>query len=102
MEPIVEGKQFGDGEFGFFSHLGERWPRGQSSALMICAELMTPGAWSNCFNDPMHADRERGGPSLILIPFVALLLSDLCPKAGTLPQASPSRPLWESTSRRSV
>ena len=41
IDPLVEGKEFGDGEFGFFSHLGEEWPRGQSSALHICTEVMS-------------------------------------------------------------
>ena len=50
LEIMVEGKEFGDGEFGFFSHLGEEWPRGQSSALYICSEVMSPGAWHRAFN----------------------------------------------------
>jgi hypothetical protein len=59
LEYIVEGTTFGEdgSEFGFFSHVGEDWPRGQSSALMMCAELMSEGAWSKAFNDPRHADR---------------------------------------------
>ena len=57
IEPLVEGKEFGDGEFGFFSHLGEEWPRGQSSALFICTEVMSPGAWHAAFNAPDWRER---------------------------------------------
>eukprot|EP01045_Picozoa_sp_COSAG04_P010167 COSAG04_NODE_615_length_11914_cov_12.688447_8_plen_262_part_00 len=48
----AEPKHFGedDSEFGFFSHLGEEWPRGQSSALHMCAEVMSEGAWHRTFN----------------------------------------------------
>ena len=48
----TESYAFGDGEFGFFSHLDEAWPRGQSSALHMCSEGMSPGAWSRVFNAP--------------------------------------------------
>jgi hypothetical protein len=33
LEVMTDGRAFGDGEFGFFSHLEEAWPRGQSSAV---------------------------------------------------------------------
>ena len=52
VQVMTDGQSFGDGEFGFFSHLGESWPRGQSSALHICSEVMSKGAWSRAFNAP--------------------------------------------------
>ena len=54
---LTDGQSFGDGEFGFFSHLGESWPRGQSSALHICSEVMSEGAWSRAFNAPDWQER---------------------------------------------
>jgi hypothetical protein len=57
LQVITDGQSFGDGEFGFFSHLGEPWPRGQSSALHICSEVMSKGAWSRAFNAPDWRER---------------------------------------------
>ncbi len=57
LDTMMEPKMFGDGEFGFFSHLGEEWPRGQSSALYICSEVMSPGAWYRAFNSSDWAER---------------------------------------------
>jgi hypothetical protein len=36
---------------------GEEWPRGQSSALHICTEVMSPGAWHRAFNAVDWSDR---------------------------------------------
>ena len=41
-----------DSQFGFWFNLGEKWPRGQLSALAMCAEVCEPEAWENLFNKP--------------------------------------------------
>ena len=41
-----------DSQFGFWFNLGENWPRGQLSALAMCAEVCDPGAWEKLFNEP--------------------------------------------------
>jgi len=47
------------GEFGYFFHLGERWPRGQMSALLACAEVCQEGQWRAFFatTPEEHASR---------------------------------------------
>ena len=46
-EENFEPQYFGlnDSQFGFWFNLGENWPRGQLSALAMCAEVCDPGAW---------------------------------------------------------
>jgi len=53
-DSAFEPKHFGaDGaEFGYWFGLGEEYPRGQWSALTICADVGTNGAWSRVFNAP--------------------------------------------------
>lgn len=53
-EANFEPRRFGpsNDEFGWWFNLGEDWPRGQLSALMIMAEVGGPGAWSNLFRQP--------------------------------------------------
>jgi len=53
-EENFEPKYFGlnDSQFGFWFNLGENWPRGQLSALAMCAEVCDPGAWERLFNKP--------------------------------------------------
>ena len=41
-----------DSQFGFWFNLGENWPRGQLSALAMCAEVCEGGAWEKLFNEP--------------------------------------------------
>ena len=43
---------FGDGEFGFWFHLPEAWPRGQFSALAMVSEVGPPGSWARLFRQP--------------------------------------------------
>merc|ERR1711860_405336 len=52
-----EGKFFGTSEFGFFFHLGENWPRGQMSALLMCGEVLTSGDWQRAFHNAGNKDR---------------------------------------------
>ncbi len=53
-EENFEPQYFGlnDSQFGFWFNLGENWPRGQLSALAMCAEVCDPGAWERLFNKP--------------------------------------------------
>ncbi len=53
-EEHFEPRRFGDddGEFGWWFRLGEAWPRGQLSALMMMAEVGGRGAWSRLFRQP--------------------------------------------------
>ena len=53
-EENFEPRYFGlnDSQFGFWFNLGENWPRGQLSALAMCAEVCDPGAWEKLFNEP--------------------------------------------------
>ncbi len=43
-------------EFGYFYRYGERYPRGQESALKMLADVMDPGDWYTAFN---QLDTER-------------------------------------------
>lgn len=53
-EENFEPRFFGPNEsqFGFWFNLGENWPRGQLSALAMCAEVCEPSAWEDLFNKP--------------------------------------------------
>ena len=53
-EENFEPRYFGlnDSQFGFWFNLGKNWPRGQLSALAMCAEVSDPDAWENLFNKP--------------------------------------------------
>jgi len=53
-EENFEPRFFGlnDSQFGFWFNLGENWPRGQLSALAMCAEVCDGGAWEKLFNEP--------------------------------------------------
>ncbi len=56
-EQRFEPRSFGDegSEFGYWFGLGEDYPRGQLSGLMICADVGEPGAWSRVFEQPQLA-----------------------------------------------
>jgi hypothetical protein len=53
-EENFEPQFFGinESKFGFWFNFGENWPRGQLSALAMCAEVCEPDAWENLFNNP--------------------------------------------------
>ena len=53
-EENFEPQFFGtnDSQFGFWFNLGEKWPRGQLSALAMCSEVCEPEAWESLFNKP--------------------------------------------------
>ncbi len=50
FEPLYFGT--GDDRFGWWFGLGETWPRGQLSSLMMMNEIGSAGAWSQPFNHP--------------------------------------------------
>jgi len=66
---------FGDGEdrFGWWFGLGEAWPRGQLSSLMMMNEIGTPGAWGAPFNNPNLAKFNQ--PTVSGVDFPAIGLS---------------------------
>lgn len=59
LEHFAEPKDFGDGEFGYFFNVGEAWPRGQSSALLVCAEMLTQGQWRAFFQQSPEVHESR-------------------------------------------
>ena len=71
-EANFEPRQFGlnDSQFGFWFNLGENWPRGQLSALAMCAEVCEPDAWENLFNKPNFS--KHLSPSIEGIDFPAV------------------------------
>ena len=50
FEPRAVGNE--DREFGYWFNLGEDHPRGQLSALAMCADIGEPGGWWRVFNEP--------------------------------------------------
>ncbi|MGE0556080.1 MAG: hypothetical protein AB7R55_21840 [Gemmatimonadales bacterium] len=50
FEPRFFGRA--DSEFGWWFRLGEPWPRGQLSAIMMMAEVGGVGAWTRLFRQP--------------------------------------------------
>ena len=73
-EENFEPQFFGlnDSQFGFWFNLGEKWPRGQLSALAMCAEVCEPGAWESLFNRPNLT--KFYSPSIQGIDFPALFV----------------------------
>ena len=73
-EENFEPQFFGlnDSQFGFWFNLGEKWPRGQLSALAMCAEVCEPEAWENLFNKPNLS--KFYSPSIQGIDFPALFV----------------------------
>jgi len=64
VEPIIQklsqGKFFGEfsDEFGYFCHLPwTKYPRGQPSALLMCAQILGPGGWQTAFHNAKDSSR---------------------------------------------
>ncbi len=74
-EEHFEPKFFGadGGEFGWWFRLGEPWPRGQLSALMMMAEVGGPGAWARLYRSPNLAKFSE--PTVEGVEFPALGIS---------------------------
>ena len=53
-EREFEPRFFGEAgdRFGWWFHFNEKYPRGQSSAMMMLTEIGEPGAWQRVFNSP--------------------------------------------------
>ncbi len=51
FEPLFFGED--KERFGWWFGLGENWPRGQLSSLMMMNEIGSAGAWSQAFNNPL-------------------------------------------------
>ena len=73
-EDTFEPKYFGAEEerFAWWFKLGEEWPRGQLSSLMMLSELGEPGAWSRVFNRPNLAKFSEPTVSAVDYPTVGL------------------------------
>jgi hypothetical protein len=74
-EANFEPRRFGptNDEFGWWFQLGEKWPRGQLSALMAMAEVGGPGAWSKLFREPNLAKFKQ--PTVVGVDFPSLGVS---------------------------
>lgn len=85
LDVLAEPRNFGDGDFGFFYHLGERWPRGQLSALLMVAEVGGPGSWQRIFSNPGFRARFHA-PAVEGVDFPKLGISQAWndPEAGVL------------------
>ena len=73
-EENFEPRFFGpnDSQFGFWFNLGENWPRGQLSALAMCAEVCDPESWQNLFNKPNFS--KHFSPSVEGVDYPAVTL----------------------------
>ncbi len=82
FEPCSFGE--GEGQFGYWFGLGENWPRGQLSALAICADVGEKGAWMKLFRQPNLS--KFAAPSVEGVDFPALSVAQAWhdDKAGLL------------------
>lgn len=85
-EVHFEPKSFGEGgeQFGYWFGLGEPWPRGQLSALALCADVAEPGSWRRLFREPNLTKYEA--PTVAGVDYPALGVAQAWndPKAGAL------------------
>lgn len=72
IEEVAEPRHFGDSEFGYFFHLGEQFPRGQLSALLMCAEVLTKGQWRSVFSSDVRRRQRSQEPTVEGVEFPAL------------------------------
>ena len=72
IEEVAEPRHFGDSEFGYFFHLGEKFPRGQLSALLMCAEVLTAGQWKSVFSSDVRRRQRSQEPTVEGVDFPAL------------------------------
>lgn len=85
FEIIANPKEFGDGNFGFFYKLENKYPRGQLSAQVMLAEINEGGAWRRFFENRNYRDRFTA-PTVEGVDFPTVGLSQAWndPKEGTL------------------
>lgn len=74
LEVLAEGRSFGDGDFGFFYHLNESWPRGQLSALLMASDVGAVGSWQRLFNNKNFRGRFIA-PAVVGVEFPKLGVS---------------------------
>lgn len=75
VERANEPRAFGDQQeqFGYFFNTKEGYPRGQGSAMLMAAEVASPGDWSRAFEAP-HLDKYTA-PTVEGIDFPSLGVS---------------------------
>ena len=64
-----------EGEFGYFFGLGERYPRGQLSALLAAAEALSPGQWHRACNPTPNDAHRFSAPTVVGVPYPTLGVS---------------------------
>jgi len=73
-EAAFEPRAFGEaGEFGYWFNLGEDHPRGQLSALAMCADIGEPGAWWRVFNESNKSRFDE--PTLVGVDYPSVAIS---------------------------
>lgn len=88
LAPVLEPREFGEDEFGWFLHLGEKWPRGQLNSLLIINDLITKGGeWRAAFDDAEHAKRFYE-PTVVGVDFPTLGIEEAANTAGVLTVAT--------------
>ncbi len=75
VDQAMEPKAFGEEQeqFGYFFNNKEGYPRGQGSAMLMAAEVASPGDWSRAFEAP-HLDKYTA-PTVEGIDFPSLGVS---------------------------
>lgn len=76
VRQICEGQFFGEDDkfFGYFLHLGDEYPRGQTTALLMCSHVLEPGLWQRTFHNAASGERFLA-PTLYNIDFPVLGVS---------------------------
>ena len=76
VSQICEAKYFGPGDqfFGYFCHMDDDYPRGQTSALLMCSHVLTPGLWQRAFHNAF-SQRRFSAPTVHDVQFPALGVS---------------------------
>ena len=72
---VSERKECGDKEEGYYFFRGEKWPRGQLSALLSCSHVLAKGQWHSFFNrTPEELAAQHGNPEVVGVdyPFLGL------------------------------
>jgi len=85
FECVGEGREFDHGCFGYFFHLGERWPRGMLSANLIIGDVLQRGGWQRIFHNDRYNAR-FSAPTVVGVDFPAMGISQAFndPNTGTL------------------
>jgi len=104
-EAHFEPRAFGsdESEFGWWFRLGEPWPRGQLSAIMMMAEVGGRGAWTRLFRTAPGARHREPTVGGVDFPTLGIARAWNDPTAGVLEvvtyAATPSRARTATTVR---